>query len=442
MAPITSPQLPRNILAYPDVVKRFTDTLNDTDVGSYQLILYAFRDASGSDGTNILSGNGGTDVLIATSAADTTAPVSQVQSLVTTATGLNLTINATGTDPDPGFGSVSGIAEYRIFVAINSGAFALWTTLPAGSPTAVYTAQSNNKYWFRSLAVDNAGNVESKAPGADTWTIVGDFEKPETAANGASATDVGLITITAAGRDIGGSALQTVQFYVRIDGGAPQLMGSVSPTPTGGGQHSASLQWSGLVDGLQHTYQFYTVGVDSRQNTEDAPAAGDVTLTRRFDPPPSLTATGIDVQLGALQRSWIRYLDLQFSSAAGVSDLLNGGRVRMERFSISRNEADGVAVGSGEAVALGSGTVTGSKLRFDFGVNGLGGNRTTAAGDGFYRISVDTNADGNWNDAHFEFFRLFGDADGNGIVNAADTALVTSQLGQRGSNLNGDLDGD
>jgi hypothetical protein len=219
-------------------------------------------------------------------------------------------------------------------------------------------------------------------------------------------------------------------------------MGSVSPTPTGGGQHSASLQWSGLVDGVQHTYQFYTVGVDSRQNTEDAPATGDVTLTRRFDPPPSLTATGIDVQLGALQRSWIRYLDLQFSSAAGVSDLLNGGRVRMERFSISRNEADGVAVGSGEAVALGAGTVTGSKMRFDFGVNGLGGNRTTAAGDGFYRISVDTNADGNWNDAHFEFFRLFGDADGNGIVNAADTALVTSQLGQRGSNLNGDLDGD
>lgn len=437
-----NPDNPRNILAYPDIVKRFTDTLNDTDVGNYQLILYAFRDASGSDGTNILSGNGGTDVLIATSAADTTAPVSQVQSLAATATGLNLTINATGNDPDPGFGSVSGISEYRIFVAVNSGAFALWTTLPAGSPTAVYTAQSNNKYWFRSLAVDNAGNVESKAPGADTWTIVGDFEKPETTANGADATDVGLITITAVGRDIGGSALQTMQFYVRIDDGAAQLIGSVSPTPTGGGYHSASLQWSGLVDGVQHTYQFYTIGVDSRQNTEDAPTAGDVILTRRFDPPPSLTATGIDVQLGALQRSWIRYLDLQFSSAAGVSDLLNGGHVRMERFSISRNEADGVAVGNGEPVALGTGTVTGSKMRFDFGVNGLGGNRTTTAGDGFYRISVDTNADGIWNDSHFEFFRLFGDADGNGVVNAADTALVTSQLGQRGSNLNGDLDGD
>ena len=433
---------PRNILAYPDLVKRFTDTINDTDVGSYQLVLYAFRDAAASDGTNTLLGNGGTDILIGTAAADTTAPVSQVQPLAATATGLNLTINAVGSDPDPGFGSVSGIAEYRIFVAVNSGAFALWTTLPAGSPTTVYTAQSNNKYWFRSIAVDNAGNIESKPPGADTWTIVGDFDKPETAATGASATDAGLITITAAGRDIGGSALQTIRFYVSIDGGAAQLIGSVSPTATTGGNYTASLQWQGLVDGVTHTYAFYTVGVDAKQNTEDAPATPDVTLTRRFDPPPSLTATGIDVQLGALQRSYIRYLDLQFSVSTGVAALLTSGSVRLEKFSIDAATVADIAVGTGTAVSLGTSALSGSRVRFDFGVNGLGGNRTTTAGNGFYRISVDTNQDGVWNDAHFEFFRLFGDADGNGVVDAADTALVTSQLNQRGSNLNGDLDGD
>lgn len=433
---------PRNILAYPDLVKRFTDTINDTDVGSYQLVLYAFRDAAASDGTNTLLGNGGTDILIGTAAADTTAPVSQVQPLAATATGLNLTINAVGSDPDPGFGSVSGIAEYRIFVAVNSGAFALWTTLPAGSPTTVYTAQSNNKYWFRSIAVDNAGNIESKPPGADTWTIVGDFDKPETAATGASATDAGLITITAAGRDIGGSALQTIRFYVSIDGAAAQLIGSVSPTATTGGNYTASLQWQGLVDGITHTYGFYTVGVDSKLNTEDAPGAPDVTLTRRFDPPPALTATGIDVQLGALQRSYIRYLDLQFSAAAGVPALLTAGAVRLERFSIDAATAANIAVGTGTPVSLGTAAVNGSIVRFDFGTNGLGGSRTTTAGDGFYRISVDTNQDGVWDDSHFEFFRLFGDADGNAVVNAADTALVTSQLNQRGSNLNGDLDGD
>lgn len=437
-----NPDNPRNILAYPDLIKRFTDTINDTDVGSYQLVLYAFRDASGSDGTNTLLGNGGTDVLIATAAADTTAPVSQIQPLAATATGLNLTINATGTDPDPGFGSVTGIAEYRIFVAVNSGAFALWTTLPAASPTAVYTAQSNNKYWFRSIAVDNAGNIENKAPGADTWTIVGDFDKPETAATGATATDAGLITITAAGRDIGGSALQTIRYYVSIDGAAAQLIGSVSPTATTGGNYTAALQWQGLVDGITHTYGFYTVGVDAKQNAEDAPATPDVTLTRRFDPPPALTATGIDVQIGALQRSYIRYLDLQFSGATGVPALLTAGAVRMERFSINAATVADIAVGTGTAVSLGTSAVNGARIRFDFGVNGLGGSRTTTAGDGFYRISVDTNQDGVWDDAHFEFFRLFGDADGNGVVNAADTALVTSQLNQRGSNLNGDLDGD
>ena len=193
---------------------------------------------------------------------------------------------------------------------------------------------------------------------------------------------------------------------------------------------------------MTHTYAFYTVGVDAKQNTEDAPATPDVTLTRRFDPPPSLTATGIDVQLGASQRSYIRYLDLQFSVSTGVAALLTTGSVRLEKFSIDAATVADIAVGTGTAVSLGTSALSGSRVRFDFGVNGLGGNRTTTAGDGFYRISVDTNQDGVWNDAHFEFFRLFGDADGNGVVNAADTALVTSQLNQRGSNLNGDLDGD
>ncbi len=44
-------------------------------------------------------------------------------------------------------------------------------------------------------------------------------------------------------------------------------------------------------------------------------------------------------------------------------------------------------------------------------------------------------------DSAFEFHRLFGDATGDGKVDAADTARVNSQFGRTGANLDGDVDG-
>ncbi len=86
----------------------------------------------------------------------------------------------------------------------------------------------------------------------------------------------------------------------------------------------------------------------------------------------------------------------------------------------------------------------GDRLRLDFGVNGLTGTRTSNAGDGFYRLLVDGNGDGDYADAvdkYFEFARILGDANGDAIVDAADVALITQQIGRSGSNLNGDIDG-
>ena len=81
-------------------------------------------------------------------------------------------------------------------------------------------------------------------------------------------------------------------------------------------------------------------------------------------------------------------------------------------------------------------------MRLDFGASGLGG--SVQAGDGFYRVSVDLNGNstfGDAQDASYEFFRLYGDANGNGNVATDDLNLVLSQMGQAGSQLNGDLDG-
>jgi hypothetical protein len=62
-------------------------------------------------------------------------------------------------------------------------------------------------------------------------------------------------------------------------------------------------------------------------------------------------------------------------------------------------------------------------------------------GDGIYRVRVDLDGDGTA-EITGTFFRLFGDVDGNGIVNDADIALVNDAQGASGLNLATDLNGD
>ena len=145
--------------------------------------------------------------------------------------------------------------------------------------------------------------------------------------------------------------------------------------------------YQGLIDGAQHTYAFYSVGIDSRNNTEDAPAVADQVLTRQFDPPAQLQATGIDVQRGANQRSFIQYLDVMFSDNQGLQGLLTNNCIRIERFSL---DAADVTIGTGETVSGGSASVSGTAIQFDFGAQGIGGNRRVDVGNGFYRVSIDT----------------------------------------------------
>ncbi len=89
------------------------------------------------------------------------------------------------------------------------------------------------------------------------------------------------------------------------------------------------------------------------------------------------------------------------------------------------------------------------RLRLDFGSNGITGSRTTNTGDGFYRLLVDGNGDGDYIDAvdsAFEFVRILGETTGNAVVDAADLAVVNAQFGRSASTsnapgLNGDTDG-
>lgn len=52
---------------------------------------------------------------------------------------------------------------------------------------------------------------------------------------------------------------------------------------------------------------------------QNAPLVGDVTLTQTFGVPASVVATGIDVQQGAKQRSYVNLVNVAFADAAALA---------------------------------------------------------------------------------------------------------------------------
>jgi hypothetical protein len=332
----------------------------------------------------------------------------------------------------------SGILEYDLYYS-TGGAFVQFATVPVGSPSTIFTGLPNTTYWFRSVARDNVGNEETKIS-ADAYTRIGDVVPPSTQVTTAVPTSNGLFTVQMTGNKPSGTPITAFDVYVVIDAAEPILVGAASSVATGGGNYSGVILFQGILDGVSRTYRFYSRGRDGSGNVEAAPVAGDVSATYSFASA-GLTATAIDVQNGVNQRSYVRYLDVLFSTSTGLSDLLATGRVKVERFGIDAASTS-VTPETGTAVT-GFGLVqNGNKLRLDFGSNGLGGLRQ--AGNGFYRVLVDQDGNGFFSDAvdsAFEFHRLFGDANGDAKVDIADTNLVTSQIGRTGSNLDGDLDG-
>jgi hypothetical protein len=124
-----------------------------------------------------------------------------------------------------------------------------------------------------------------------------------------------------------------------------------------------------------------------------------------------------------------------------LSDLLLPGRIQVEKFALN---ATNVTPQSGMAVPNFGTEKIGNRIRLNFGANGIGDDPATDAADGFYRILVDLNGDGDFvdtEDSVFGFHRIFGDANGNGTAAFDDADLVLSQLGMTGENLEGDMDG-
>ncbi len=132
--------------------------------------------------------------------------------------------------------------------------------------------------------------------------------------------------------------------------------------------------------------------------------------------------TGFDVQQGQVQRSFLRYLDLTFESPVDLDGLVSGNRIALSRFNLDGS-------GSGSDVNLnGLMSAAGNGLTVDFGANGIGGNRNTNVGDGYYILAIDADGDGIF-ETQRRFYRLLGDVNGDRKVDSADANAILAGFG-------------
>jgi hypothetical protein len=141
----------------------------------------------------------------------------------------------------------------------------------------------------------------------------------------------------------------------------------------------------------------------------------------------------IDVQLGQTQRSYVRYLDVLFDQSGDLMDMINNGR-----FQLTKRDLNGLNTANVTLTPSMFSTV-GNSARIDFGANGLGGNRNSNVGDGYYEMGIDMDGDGSF-ESKKSFYRLLGDANGDRKVDATDRNLVTGSFGT--ANAEHDVNGD
>jgi hypothetical protein len=137
------------------------------------------------------------------------------------------------------------------------------------------------------------------------------------------------------------------------------------------------------------------------------------------------------LNIGQTQRSYLRCLDVVFDQSDELQDMITNGR-----FQLTKRDLNGA---NPAVLSMPVTSTVGNSLRLDFGVNGLGGNHNTNAGDGYYEMGVDLDGNGSFETKRY-FYRLLGDVNGDRKVDVADSSLVVGSYGS--SNPERDVNGD
>lgn len=372
---------------------------------------------------------------------DTTAPVGTIQSLPSFQNTATFAVTVAGQDPLSG-DVASGVSAYEIYSQVNGGAFSLWTTVAANNPTAWYTAESNQILGFYAIAIDAAGNREASVATREVVTRTGDVTLPVTSVSDVNTSSPSLL-VQFSGSDAGGSGLSAIDLMVSVDGGTPVVVETLS-TAGQTGTITGTFTYPAFQDGVEHSYRFFTVGIDGAGNREAAPdATSDVIVTAAFETPTTPQVINFRVQGGSISRSFIQTLEVMLSDsgvAAAIAASMNDPDPAAHRMSLVRlNSEEETTIDVSLASRV---TYQNAALQIDFGPQGIGGNRNTSDGNGNYVLRLDLDGDtSNGQEALLTFFRLFGDTNGDRVVDNVDVQTVDASLGQAAGSV-GDVNGD
>jgi hypothetical protein len=314
------------------------------------------------------------------------------------------------------------------------------------------TADFNGRVSFSYQASDGS-LLSNPATVVVSVSAVNDAPVNQVPGSQAVVQDQPLVFSTADGnpisvRDVDGS---TVQVTLSASNGSLTLASTVGLTfSAGNGSADGTMTFSGsqsdinaALNGLRFDPSAsyvgtanLTIATNDQGNTGTGGPLSDsdsVAINVQASAPAN-QLTGFDIQHGADQRSFIRYVDLVFASSDGLTQMIAENRMQL-----TRRGLDG---SGGTAVSLaGRARITGNQLELDFGSQGIGGSRNSAKGDGYYTLSLELDGNGSFETVR-NFYRLFGDANGNRQVDSADLAAINAAYGSTGSNLNADVNGD
>ncbi len=175
----------------------------------------------------------------------------------------------------------------------------------------------------------------------------------------------------------------------------------------------------------------------------------NLTLQETFATPTQLQTTTLIVEDGAAERSYIRYLQVDFNesdtqSGGQLTQIVNSLKTASPEIQLYQYDLnDDASSKTPISLANVNVSVIDRAIELDFGTNGLGSSPNSTTADGYYELDI--NLPSGATDMH-HFYRLLGDVTGDGTVDSNDLNEIAAEinlsnptgLAPFGADVNGD----
>ncbi len=141
--------------------------------------------------------------------------------------------------------------------------------------------------------------------------------------------------------------------------------------------------------------------------------------------------TGLVVENGAVERSYVRYLEVEFNesnlqSQGDLAQITNSIGSSSPEIVLYKYDLNGDASSKGAVSLAGVNVhVLDHAIELDFGSAGLGSSPNTTAADGYYEVDIKLPSGTT---AVHHFYRLLGDVTGDGDVSDNDLNEIAAEI--------------